>query len=116
MVQPPAGAPPGMKSVDNRIVNANGRIQKLKLFMRGSAISGAPICSGTIQLASPTNDGMTAPKIMMSACMVVIWLKNPGSTSCSPGLKSSARITMAMAPPTKNMMRLNTRYIVPMSL
>ena len=30
---------------------------------------------------------MTAPKIMTSACMVVIWLKNCGSTSCRPGLE-----------------------------
>ena len=91
-------------------------IQKLKLFMRGSAMSGAPICSGTIQLARPTNAGMTAPKIMTSACIVVMELKNIGSTSCRPGLNNSARITMAMAPPMKNMIRLNTRYIVPMSL
>ncbi len=40
--------------------------------MRGSAMSGAPICSGTIQFARPTKEGMTAPKIMTSACMVVI--------------------------------------------
>ena len=59
--------PPGTNSVDSIKVNANGRIQKLKLFMRGSAMSGAPICMGTIQLARPTNAGMTAPKIMTSA-------------------------------------------------
>jgi hypothetical protein len=71
MVQPAAGAPPGMKNVDSRMVNANGRIQKLRLFMRGSAMSGAPTCNGIIQFARPTNAGMTAPKIMTSACMVV---------------------------------------------
>jgi hypothetical protein len=99
-----------------RIVNAKGRIQKLKLFMRGSAMSGAPTCNGIIQFARPTNAGMTAPKIMISACIVVIELKNIGSTSCRPGLNSSARMTIAISPPTKNMVRLNTRYIVPMSL
>ena len=36
--------------------------------------------------------------------------------SCRPGLNSSARISMAIEPPMKNMIRLNTRYIVPMSL
>src|SRR5262247_4067173 len=36
MVQPPDGAPPGTNSVDSSSVNANGMIQKLKLFMRGS--------------------------------------------------------------------------------
>src|ERR1700678_2998567 len=43
MVQPDAGAPPGMSSVDKSMVNANGRSQKLRLFMRGRAMSGAPI-------------------------------------------------------------------------
>ncbi len=74
-VQPPAGAPPGRNSVNSSTVNANGMIQNDQLFMRGSAMSGAPIISGTIQLARPTNAGMTPPKIMTSACSVVIWLK-----------------------------------------
>ena len=59
---------------------------------------------------------MIAPKIMTSACMVVMALKTPGSTNCSPGLNSSARITIAKLPPMKNMSSENTRYIVPMSL
>ena len=59
---------------------------------------------------------MTAPKIMISACMVVMELKNCGSTNCMPGLNSSARITMAIAPPMKNIMQAKIRYIVPMSL
>ena len=84
-VQPPAMPPPGTNSVDSSRVKAKGRIQKLKLFMRGSAMSGAPICIGTIQFARPTNAGMTAPKIMISAWLVVISLKNAGSTSCRPG-------------------------------
>ena len=96
--------------------NAATSSQKLKLFMRGSAMSGAPICIGIIQFASPTVAGITAPNTMMSACTVVMVLKKPGSTSCRPGMKSSARTTRAMLPPTRNMIRLNTRYIVPMSL
>ncbi len=66
-VQPPATAPPGTNNVDSSRVKANGRIQKLKLFMRGNAMSGAPTCRGIIQLARPTKAGMTAPKIMISA-------------------------------------------------
>ena len=97
-------------------VKAKGRIQNDQLFMRGSAMSGAPICSGIIQLARPTKAGMTAPKIITSACMVVIWLKNSGSTSCRPGWKSSARITRAIEPPMKNITSANSRYRVPMSL
>ena len=74
-----------MNRVDTIIAKANGRIQKLQLFMRGNAMSGAPIIIGTIQLASPTKAGITAPNTMINPCMVVIWLKKPGSTSCSPG-------------------------------
>ena len=102
--------------MDNNSVKANGRIQNDQLFIRGSAISGAPIIIGTIQLASPTKAGMTAPKIITSACMVVIWLKNSGFTNCSPGANNSARMTKAMAPPTKNMVNEKTRYSVPNSL
>ena len=72
MVQPPAGEPPGMNSVDNKMPNATGRIQNDQLFIRGRAISGAPIINGIIQLARPTNAGITAPKTMISACIVVI--------------------------------------------
>jgi len=98
-------------------VNANGRIQKLKLLRRGSAMSGAPTCIGTIQFASPVHAGITtAPKIMISACMVVMELKNCGSKNCRPGLKSSSRMSIAMAPPMKNIVQARIRYIVPMSL
>jgi hypothetical protein len=85
MVQPAAGAPPSMNRVDSNMANAKGRIQKLQLFMRGRAMSGAPIIIGISQLANPTNPGMITPKIMISACIVVMELKNWGSTNCRPG-------------------------------
>src|SRR5690606_37935377 len=116
MVQPSAGAPPGTKNEDSSSRNANGRIQKDQLFMRGSAMSGAPICSGIIQLPRPTNAGMIAPKIITSACMVVNWLNRYGSTSCRPGTASSERITTENAAPMIAMTKLKTRYSVPMSL
>ena len=115
-VQPAAGPPPSMNRVDSIMAKPKGRIQKLQLFIRGSAMSGAPTMIGTIQLARPTNAGMITPKIMTSACMVVMVLKNCGSTTCRPGWNSSVRITSAMAPPMKNMIRENHRYSVPMSL
>ena len=59
---------------------------------------------------------MIAPNTMMRPCMVVIWLKKSGLTHCSPGENSSRRMTIAIAPPTRNMMKLNHRYSVPMSL
>ncbi len=105
-----------MNRVETSRPKAAGSSQKLKLFIRGRAMSGAPIISGTIQLARPTKAGITAPNTMISPCMVVIWLKKFGSTSCSPGWNSSARMTMARVPPSRNMAKLNHRYIEPMSL
>ena len=115
-VQPPAGPPPGRNRVSSSRLKANGMIQNDQLFMRGSAMSGAPICSGTIQLARPTKAGITPPKIITSACSVVIWLKNSGLTCCRPGVISSVRMTTLIAAPMMNMMKLKTRYRVPMSL
>src|SRR5690348_16914110 len=116
IVQPPAGPPPGTNREDSSNKKAKGKIQKLRLFNRGSAMSGAPTCNGIIQFASPTNAGMMAPKIMISPCIVVIELKNAGSSSCSPGLKSSARISIAIPPAMNHIVHERTRYIVPMSL
>ena len=109
MVQPPAGAPPGMNTVLSNRVKANGRIQKLQLFSRGKAISGAPIIIGIIQLAKPVQAGITPPKIMTRACTVVMELKNCGSTNCSPGWNSSRRMIIAIAPPMKNMISAKIR-------
>ncbi len=115
-VQPAAGAPPGMKN-EPTIINAAGiNSQKLKLFMRANAMSAAPICSGIIQFAKPTKPGMMAPNTMIRPCMVVSWLNNSGLTSCSPGWNNSARISKASTPPTINIVKLNSRYKVPMSL
>ncbi len=86
-------------------MNAAGSSQKLKLFIRGRAMSGAPIISGIIQLARPTNAGITAPNTITRPCMVVIWLKNAGSTICRPGWNNSARITIANEPPSRNMVK-----------
>jgi hypothetical protein len=45
---------------------AGGRSQNEMLFMRGNAMSGAPIMIGTIQLAKPPiMAGMTMKKIMI---------------------------------------------------
>ena len=58
MVQPAAVAPPGTKNDDVSRIAAGGNSQKLQLFIRAKAISGAPIISGTCQFANPTNAGM----------------------------------------------------------
>ena len=93
--------------------------QKLMLFMRGKAMSGAPIISGTIQLPNPPIiAGMTMKKIMMRPWAVISTLNmwwSPPST-CSPGLASSMRKTIDIAPPISPPITAKTRYIVPMSL
>ena len=61
-----------MNKDDNNIKNANGSIQKLRLFILGRAISGAPIIIGTNQFANPTKAGITPPKIIIKPCKVII--------------------------------------------
>lgn len=52
-----------------------GRSQKLMLFIRGKAMSGAPIISGTNQLPNPPIIiGITIKKIITNACAVTITL------------------------------------------
>lgn len=52
-----------------------GRSQKLILFIRGKAISGAPIIRGTSQLPNPPiMIGITIKKIITNACAVTITL------------------------------------------
>src|SRR6476660_5911219 len=77
-VQPPDAAPPGTNSDSSSMSAAGGSSQKLQLFIRANAMSGAPICIGISQFAKPTAPGISAPKIMMSPCSVVIELKNSG--------------------------------------
>lgn len=52
-----------------------GRSQKLMLFIRGNAISGAPIISGISQFPNPPIIiGITIKKIITKACAVTITL------------------------------------------
>ena len=48
------------------------------LFIRGRAISGAPIIIGISQLAKPTATGMMKPNNMIRPCMVVRVLNKLG--------------------------------------
>ena len=55
----------------NSSANDAGNSQNEILFMRGNAMSGAPIISGTIQLPKPPIiAGMIMKKIMISPCAV----------------------------------------------
>jgi hypothetical protein len=44
---------------------AGGSSQNDRLFIRGNAMSGAPICIGISQFAKPTKAGMIAPNTMI---------------------------------------------------
>ncbi len=97
-------------------MKAGGSSQKLILFIRGKAMSGAPIISGTNQLPKPPIiAGMTMKKTMIRPWAVIstfhMWRPSskvaalPPSIDAQvwrywmPGSASSARIRPEMAPP-----------------
>ena len=122
MVQPaPTPGAPGSPSTNSEMhssVNEAGSSQNEMLFMRGNAMSGAPIISGTIQLPKPPIiAGITMKKIMIRPCAVVNTLNMWASLKiCRPGSMSSSRMPIDRTPPTNPPNSANTRYIVPMSL
>ena len=97
----PAGADPGRARLAfdeharcSSSANDAGSSQNEMLFMRGNAMSGAPIISGTIQLPKPPIiAGITMKKIMMRPCPVVNTLNMWASPKiCRPGCCSSSRM------------------------
>ena len=61
-------APLSTRPPVNKSINDGGRSQNLILFMRGKAISGAPIIKGTSQFPNPPIIiGITIKKIIMKA-------------------------------------------------
>ena len=100
--------------------------------MRGNAMSGAPIISGTNQLPKPPiSAGITMKKIMMTPCAVMktLYMFLAASIEPSPariaeitgktwmpGYISSMRIAPESAEPIKPAMTAKIRYSVPISL
>ncbi len=74
-VQPvpaPRPVPPGTKLEPSNMMNATKVSQKLMLFIRGNAMSGAPIISGTNQLPKPPIiAGITMKNTMIRPCAVI---------------------------------------------
>jgi hypothetical protein len=71
----PVPAPTSKKLDKTSNIRAAGNNQKLILFNRGKAISGAPIKIGTNQLPNPPiNTGITIKKIIRIACAVTTTL------------------------------------------
>ena len=81
-------------------MKAGGSSQKLMLFMRGNAMSGAPIINGTNQLPKPPiRPGMTTKNTMIRPCAVtIVFQKWPSGVPsaplkyCTPGCISSRRM------------------------
>lgn len=64
----PVPAPTSTMEDNNNNKNEGGNNQKLKLFNRGKAISGAPNIKGINQLPNPpTSAGITIKKIITNA-------------------------------------------------
>ena len=75
-------------------MNEAGSSQNEMLFMRGNAMSGAPIISGTNQLPKPPIiAGITMKKIMIRPCPVMNTLNMCEACSpwknCMPGLHAA---------------------------
>ena len=71
----PVPAPASTPEEANNRRNDGGSNQKLMLFIRGNAMSGAPIIKGTSQLPKPPIiTGITIKKIITKACAVTITL------------------------------------------
>ena len=100
ITQPPPNplpeAPPGTPKLIMRHIKATGRSQKERLFIRGKAISGAPIMIGTNQFPKPPiRAGITIKKIMIRPCMEAQTLNSwPFSTKSSPVDPNSTRISI----------------------
>lgn len=71
----PVPAPLSTRPLSKRRQIEGGRSQNLMLFIRGNAMSGAPIINGTNQFPNPPIIiGMTIKKIIIKACAVTITL------------------------------------------
>ncbi len=79
----PAPTVPGSPPTNSEVISSAkeaGSSQNEMLFMRGNAMSGAPIISGTNQLPKPPiMAGMTMKKIMIRPCAVVKTLNSCGA-------------------------------------
>lgn len=71
----PVPAPASTAEDAKRSKNEGGNNQKLILFIRGKAMSGAPIIKGMSQFPNPPiMIGITIKKIITKACAVTITL------------------------------------------
>ena len=86
------------------------------MLSRGNATSGAPICSGMISLANPTNSGVANSSSMIVPCMVNSSLYCWSDTMWLSGPNSCARMIMAIRPAIRKNPNDVIRYRWPMIL
>jgi len=98
-------------------VRDGGKSQKLRLFRRGNAISGAPSINGRSQFPNPPiSTGITRKKIIKKACAVTIVLYSWSLPRSAPGCPSSARISILIEVPRSPDQMPKIKYKVPISL
>lgn len=92
----PVPAPSSTHIPLRSIVREGGRIQNLRAFIRGNAISGQASIRGISQLPKPPiRTGITRKKIIINACAVTMELYSCGSfRKDPPGCMSSSRISI----------------------
>lgn len=115
----PVPAPNSTKEEDINNVNDGGKSQKLILFKRGKAISGAPIITGTNKLPKPPiKTGITKKKIIKKACAVINTLYNCQLefNNVEPVCESSILIITEIIVPNKPENPPNIKYNTPISL
>jgi len=108
-----------MTEDSNKHINAGIKSQKLRLFKRGKAISGAPIIKGINQLPNPPIIiGITKKKIIINACAVTITLYNWESkpSTLKDVEESSERIATEKTVPITPAKLPKIKYKVPISL
>jgi hypothetical protein len=114
----PKPAPCSTKVLNNNKAKDGGFNQKLILFKRGNATSGAPIITGTNQLPNPPNKaGITMKSNIINPCPVIITLYNcplPWSKPC-PARPSSKRINIDKQVPISPANKAKARYIKPIT-
>lgn len=113
----PVPAPTDEKEEINKNLRAGGKSQKLILFIRGKAISGADVIIGTNQFPNPPiMIGITMKKIITKAWAVTITLYS--WSICENALKwdNLIRIKVLIENPKIPAHTPKIKYIVPISL
>ena len=113
----PVPAPVLTKLLESNKDKEGGRSQKLILFIRGKAISGAPSINGTNQFPNPPIIiGIIIKKIIINAWAVTITLYVWSSSRNNPGCPNSKRINTLNLEPIIPDQIPNKKYKVPISL